>query len=437
MKIFIFLLTLIFTLQTSFAQSADGASTEVTNKVSTACTVELNVKGVIGLSNLQRVINAKSKAKKNSCKSILLLMNTPGGSLDSTRKIVTEILNAEVPFLCLVYPSGAHAGSAGAIILQACHINGAMRATNIGAATPINGDGKDIAKDLRQKLLNDTVSWLEGVTKLRKRNEKFSEEIITIAKAVSAEEAHKIGAIDFIGNTKEEFVQFCAGKDVLLKDSKPGVVVVGAITPIAEGLKEKTLDLLADPEMAYMMFMASLGMLYFEITHPGMVAPGVIGAVGLVVSMVALHKLEVQWGALLLILLGLSFLIAEAFVPSFGMLGVGGGVSLVLGSIFLFDQEATGHTIPLSMILPIAILFTVLSLIIARLAFKSRNYKVKTNDSVLLESTGVVVQVKPGAEYWVEVTGERWKAESDDALSVGDKVKIKSKNNLLLKVTKI
>jgi len=435
MKLLIFIVTLFFSLQNVFAQDSEPSeSTAVGNK---ACTVELNVQGVIGLSNLQRVISAQKKAQKNNCNSILLLMNTPGGSLDSTRKIVTKILNSNVPFLCLVYPSGAHAGSAGAIILQACHVNGAMRATNIGAATPISGDGKDVAEDLRKKLLNDTVSWLEGVTELRKRNSKFSEEIITQAKAVSAVEAEKIGAIDFVGNTKQEFLDYCKGKEVLLKDSQAGVVAVGSVMPIAEGVKEKTLDLLADPQMAYMMFMASLGMLYFEITHPGMMAPGVIGAVGLVVSMVALHKLEVQWGAMLLILLGLSFLVAEAFVPSFGMLGVGGGVSLVLGSIFLFDQELTGHTIPLSMILPIAILFTVLSLIIARLAFKSRNYNAKTNDSLMLSSEGRVVEIKQDSEYWIEVNGERWKAESDEALSVGDKVKIKSKNNLLLKITKI
>lgn len=435
MRTLIFIFTLFFSLQNTFAQEAE--SSKGSGGGAEGCTVELNVRGVIGLSNLQRVISAQKKAKANNCSSILLLMNTPGGSLDSTRKIVTEILNSNVPFLCLVYPSGAHAGSAGAIILQACHVNGAMRATNIGAATPISGDGKDVAKDLRKKLLNDTVSWLEGVTQLRKRNSKFSEEIITQAKAVSAVEAEKIGAIDFVGNTKEDFLVFSKGRDVLLKDSQAGVVAVGTIMPIAEGLKEKTLDLLADPQMAYMMFMASLGMLYFEITHPGMVAPGVIGAVGLVVSMVALHKLEVQWGALLLILLGLSFLVAEAFVPSFGMLGIGGGVSLILGSIFLFDQDVTGHSIPLTMILPIAIFFTILSLIIARLAFKSRNYKAITNDSVLLSSEASVVQVNPGSEYWVEVTGERWRAESDESLSVGDKVKIKSKNNLLLKVTKI
>jgi len=211
---------------------------------------------------------------------------------------------------------------------------------------------------------------------------------------------------------------------------------VGAISPINEGLKEKTLDLLADPQIAYMMFMASLGMLYFEITHPGIMVPGVIGAVGLVVSMVALHKMDVQWGALLLILLGLSFLIAEVFVPSFGILGIGGGVSLVLGSMFLFDQEVTGHSIPLIMILPTAILFTSLSLIIARLAFKSRSYKVKTNNSLMLSSVGKVVQVNPDGEYWVEINGERWKAESSEVLNKGDKVKIKSKNNLLLKVTK-
>ncbi len=401
------------------------------------CTVELKMEGVIGLSNQQRLVTATRQAKKNNCDSILVLINTPGGSLDTTRRIVTQILNSEIPVLCLVYPSGAHAGSAGAIIMQACHVNGAMKATNIGAATPVSGGGQDVAKDLRKKLLNDTVSWLEGITRLRKRNVEFSKEIVTEAKAVSATDAHKIKAIDFVGNTKQEFLSFAHGREVLLKDSQPGTVAVGLLKPINEGVKEKAMDLLADPQLAYMMFMASLGLLYFELTHPGMIAPGVVGAVGLVISMVSLHKLDVQWGALILILLGLAFLVAEAFVPSFGMLGIGGGVSLVIGSIFLFDQQATGHSIPLTMILPIAILFTLISLYIARLALRSRNKAIVNNESLITSSQGVIVDVKNNGEVWALVMGERWLAMSDDTLSVGDKVQVLKQNNLKLTVKKI
>ena len=151
--------------------------------------------------------------------------------------------------------------------MQACHVNGAMKATNIGAATPISGGGEDIAKDLKKKLLNDTVSWLEGVTRLRGRSTKFSKDIITEAKAVTASEALKLKAIDFVGNTKQGFLSFAHDRKTLLKDSQPGIVKVGLLTPIREGLKEKTMDLLADPQMAYMMFMGSLGLLYLSLIH--------------------------------------------------------------------------------------------------------------------------------------------------------------------------
>ncbi len=400
------------------------------------CTVEVSVSGVIGLSNYHRVLKSKEKAIKNKCSSVLVVVNTPGGSLETTRKIVTEILNSSVPFLCLVYPSGAHAGSAGAIILQACHVSGAVKATNIGAATPISGTGQDAGKDLRKKLINDTTSWLEGITQLRKRNQEFSKDIIVDAKAVSATEAHRLGAIDFLAESKLDFLSKSAGQKVSLAKSKQIEVQVGDLLKLNEGLKEKTLDLLADPQHAYMMFMASLGLLYFELTHPGVVAPGVIGAIGLVVSMVSLHKMEIEWGAFVLILLGLAFLVAEAFVPSFGMLGVGGGVALFLGSLFLFDPATTGYRLPYATILPIAILFTGFSLFIAHLAFKSRSYKSRSNEAILLESKGFVVEIKNN-EYWVEVNGERWKAKCDEDLQKGDQVLIKSINKLLLSVTKV
>ena len=175
------------------------------------CTIELKIEGAIGAATLDILERAIYRVKKQNCSALLLLINTPGGQLLTTRKIVDRILNTDFPVLCLIHPAGAHAGSAGAIIMQACHVNGGIETTNIGAATPIMGSGQKISDDLRKKLINDTTSWLDSLTQLRKRSKKFGREIITEAKAVSATEAQKEKAIDFVGKTKLEFLQFADG----------------------------------------------------------------------------------------------------------------------------------------------------------------------------------------------------------------------------------
>ena len=240
---------------------------------SNTCTLQMEVTGAIGAATLDDLQRAQKKAERENCGALLLLINTPGGSLHTTRLIVDEIFNSPRPILCLVHPAGAHAGSAGAIILQACHVAGAMEATNIGAATPIAATGEKIPEDLRNKLLNDTISWLEGITKLRDRNLEFSREIVSKAKAVDAKEALKLGAIEFVAKSSDEFLQFCQNRKVKLSVSKEVEVQVGPIVKYETDLRSQLLSLITDPQIAYIMFMGSLGLIYFELTHPGTFAP--------------------------------------------------------------------------------------------------------------------------------------------------------------------
>ena len=257
-----------------------------------SCTKELVIKDVIGSAALDSLQKAIELTKKDGCSSLLLLINTPGGLVLSTRKIVEAILDSSTPVLCLVYPAGAHAGSAGAIILQACHVNGAVEATNIGAATPILNTGGKVSEDLRKKMVNDTTSWLDSLTALRKRNKKFGRDIITEAKAVSGMDAYKIGAVDFFGSTKEEFLKFAHGEKVQIQDKKNQEVQVGPLQPIRLGIRHHVISFVTDPQIAYLLFTGSLLLIYFEITHPGMVVPGVLGVTGLVLSLTGMHKLN-------------------------------------------------------------------------------------------------------------------------------------------------
>lgn len=400
------------------------------------CTVQTEIRDTIGPATVDLVKRAQALAERKNCDSILLLINTPGGSLDSTRIVVELILESKLPYLCLVSPSGGHAGSAGAIILQACPVNGALHGTNLGAATPVSL-GQDLPKDLRQKIVNDTRSWLESLTRLRGRNERFGQDIVIDAKAVTAEDAQKLKAIDFVGDSPSAFLKFAEGRKVKLGAGREESVKTGEVEIFPLDLRYKVLSLCTDPELAYMMLLGSLGLLYFELTHPGTVIPGVVGGVGLVVAMLALHKLDVEWAGLILIFLGVALMVAEMFLPTFGALGVGGVVALLLGSLFLFDPVKTGgYSLPLLRIIPAVAVFALFFLGVSLLLWRTRRVKRKSGFE---EMTGLVarvsrVDVNVPHEGLLELRGETWKFEADRPVSLNDSVRITANRGLVLLV---
>ncbi len=404
------------------------------------CVLEVPIISAIGPASLDLIDRSLALAKKNNCSSILAVINTPGGSLQSTRYIVERILNSEIPFLCLVGPSGAHAGSAGAIILQACHVAGAMEATNIGAATPVSGGGQEMGEDMRNKIMNDTRSWVEGLAKLRGRNEEFARDIVEKATAVPAEKALEIKAIDWVGAKKDEFVKFANAKEVKLSEDKSIKVIANedSIIEMPLDFRYQVLDIVTHPQFAYLIFMGSIGLLYFELTHPGVIVPGVIGAVGLVISLFSMHMLDISSTGILLILLGIGLMIAEAFVASFGALGLGGVVAFFLGSLFLYDPSFSGYSLPMQTILPTTILLGLLMLGIAYLAFSTRERKSQNTSESLIGRTGRVRSVADGEmRGQVFIFGELWGFKSKDKVQINDLVKVTAIKGFKLTVEKI
>ncbi len=418
------------TPEPSSANRSNGSDTSAAE----SCGVEVALTGAIGSLAFDRLERSLAKAESHQCKFILVTINTPGGSLVTTRKIVEVILASETAFLCLVAPQGGHAGSAGAIILQACHLNGALESTNLGAATPVSSSGEVVPEDMRKKLINDTVSWVEGLAQLRGRNTSFAREIITEAKAVSAKEAKELGAIDFVGTTKSEFLDFATKKPIALRADRSVSLKMGEIYPLDFGWRDRALELLTDPQFSYLLFMGSLGLIYFEITHPGTMVAGVVGGIGLVISLIAFHKLDVSVGGLLLLLLGIALLVAEAFLPSFGVFGVGGIVAFVLGSLFLFDPEKTGGQIlPLATIIAASSGLALIFLVLGWLSLNTVNLRKKTGGESLIGQNAVVVEVFSGGKSgWVKVAGETWIAKSDYPLEVDKNYIIHSRDNLTL-----
>jgi membrane-bound serine protease (ClpP class) len=384
------------------------------------CTLQIKTDGVIGPGTFDYIERALERAQKSNCHSILYLIDTPGGSLQSTRLIVEKIINSPVPFLCLVYPGGGHAGSAGAIILQACHVNGAVEATNIGAATPVTMGG-EMTEDMRKKILNDTVSWLDGLVDLRGRNKQFARDIVEKALAVDAKEALKRGAIDTVATDIQSFLKFSEGRSVRGPNNAVFKVETAAVQVFDPDVRFRFLDLVTHPQIAYLIFMASLGLLYFEVTHPGMIAPGVAGALGIVISLISFHMLDVHWGALALVFLGIAFMIAELFVTSFGALGIGGIAAFVAGSLLLFDP--TVGSVPLSIILPSAVGMALIMLGIGYLGLRAQRTHIKNNN--LVGKHAEVVRINDdGRSGKLEIQGEIWNFESPIVVRLKQNVKV-------------
>lgn len=410
---------------------------------SLACTIEVPVKSAITPVTLDVVQRSIEFAKKAGCSSLLMTIDTPGGSLSATKLIIQEILNSPFPFLCFIHPLGAQATSAGAIILQSCHVNGALKGTHLGASTPVLL-GKDLDKDsdMRKKVMNDTIAFVKTLTQLRKRNEKFGKDIVVQAKSVTAQEAFRLKAIDFVGVTKKDFLNFSKGRLVEMSQGKKQKVEVGDVKIIPLGFRYNILTFFADPQLLYLIFLGSLMLIYFEFTNPGLLIPGVVGGIGLILSLIGLNTLSVVWGAVALIFLGLALFLLEMFVPSFGVLGVGGIVSFVIGSIYLFDpSEMGGYQLPLSLILGVSLFFGFLMLGAAYLAFKTLNLKKRdTGLEELIGKTGEVTKVSDKTNVtkgWLLIHGENWKFSSKDNLKAGDSAKVLGYSKMVLKVQKV
>jgi membrane-bound serine protease (ClpP class) len=409
------------------------------------CVYEIPVHGAITAATLDFIERGERQAEMKGCEALLLEINTPGGSLETTRRIVERILASPRPVLCLVAPQGGHAGSAGALILQACHVAGAVRATNLGAATPILGSGQALSDDLRKKMVEDTRSFSAGLAKLRGRSVEFAEKIVTEAQSLDAEAALRAGGLDLVVAGREEFLHRAEGRSVTMPGEEKLVLKNLAVLPVErlqQDLREKVLSLFADPELAYLLFLAALGLLYFEITHPGATVPGVAGAVLLIISLVAFHKLDVVWGGVGLIGLGVGFLIAEAFIPSFGALGVGGIVAIGIGSVFLFDPASGGLQLSPWLSLGVPAVFGITLLAFGYFVFAP----IRRRGASLAEddfggATASIDEVKVGGgmasrQGSVTIRGEIWQVECDEVLSVGESVKVVGREGLKLKVKK-
>ena len=404
-------------------------------------TVGLSKGGEVRIIELEGPINPGAAAfltrgledaQKGGAQLIVIRLDTPGGLVPSMRTMVKGIMNSTVPVVVYVAPKGAGAASAGVMITVSAHVAAMAPGTNIGAAHPVGAGGKDIDKDMSEKVVNDMASYGRGIAQDKGKNADWVEKAIRESVSITAEEAVEKKVVDLVAADIEELLKLLDGREIDLKQGKVTLKTKDLEKTYYEpGFRDAVLRVISDPNIAYILMMIGLAGLYFELAHPGAVFPGVIGAISLILAFYSFQTLPVNYAGLLLIALAVIFFIAEIKVASYGVLSLGGIVSLTLGSIMLFEDVG----VSLRLMAPTIVLIGGFFVIVSTLAFRAYHSKPQSGIEGLVGEVGVVK--KPlDPEGLVFVHGEYWRAVSGEKLEPGEMVVVEEVTGLLLKVRK-
>ena len=374
------------------------------------------------------------RAKAGGARALIIQLDTPGGLLTSTRTIVKDLLGTPVPVVVYVSPSGAGAGSAGVFITMAANIAAMAPGTNIGAAHPVAGGGQEVKGVMGEKIENFTASFSESIAQQRGRNAEWAIQAVRKSVAITETEALKKNVIDIIARDLDDLLKQAHGRKVDIEGRKQELSLQNVrIVRHEMNLKQKVLNAIADPNIAYLLMMAGILGLYMEFSHPGTFFPGVAGAICLLLAAAALQLLPINYTGLALMILGVALLVGEAFFPSFGVLGIGGMISLAFGSLLLFDTPTSDFGVDRSIIFTAVATVGSFVLAVSYLVFRSQKAKPTLGMEGLIGEVGVVRQ-KLAPRGTVFVHGEQWRAEADGEIESGDRVEVVAVESMVLKV---
>ncbi len=375
----------------------------------------------------------KSAAERAKC--LIIKLDTPGGLDLSMRAIVKTILNSEVPIVVYVSPSGARAASAGVMITLAADIAAMAPGTNIGAAHPVTM-GQEMDKDMARKVENDMVAYVKSIASKRRRNVEWAEKAVRKSVSITEKEALDLMVIDLIASDLNDLIRKIDGRTIKRDDKEEVLSTGGApIVFLKENLRHRVLKTLSDPNIAYILMMIGMTGLFFELAHPGAIFPGVLGGICLILAFFAFHTLPVNYAGILLIILSIILFILEIKITSFGLLGIGGIICFILGSLMLFKVPSY-MGLSWKTIIPTVAAVSLFFLVVGTLAFKAYLSKPKTGMEGLIGAAGVVTQKIVG-EGKVFVHGEYWHADSEEVIEAGDKIEVTGAQDLRLRVRKI
>jgi membrane-bound serine protease (ClpP class) len=379
------------------------------------------------------------KAVEIEAECLIVKLNTPGGLLTSTRKIVQEFLQADVPIVVYVYPAGSQAASAGVFITLAANIAVMAPGTNIGAAHPVAMQGT-MDTIMSEKATNDASAFIRSISEKRNRNIEWSEEAVRKSISITEKEAVELNVINFIAQDLNELLDKINGMEVETSTAKKVLNTENCeIVNMEMTISQRFLSIISNPNIVYILLMIGIYGIFFELYNPGTIFPGVVGAICLIVAFYAMNTLPINYAGLALILLSIVLFILEIKIISHGLLTIGGIISLLLGSIMLVDPESILETMEISMelIIFIIILTTAFFLVIITLGIKAQKRKPVTGVEGLIGEKGIAISdLKPQGE--IKIHGEYWKAEAvDSEILKGDEIVVLSLENLKLKVKKV
>jgi membrane-bound serine protease (ClpP class) len=431
--------------------------------------VQLTIDGAIGPASADYVVRGLAQAQQRGAAAVVLRIDTPGGLDTSMREIVRAVLASPLPVLAHIAPSGARGASAGTFIVYASHVAAMAPGTSIGAAAPVQVGGAPppplparpgapppaapappaaeppaapatapapAARDPRMaKAVEDAVAYIRSLAELRGRNADWAESAVRDAASVSAEKALALGVIDFVATDTADLLAQAHGREVRLGEARLVLDTRGlAVAAIEPDWRTRLLAAITNPNVALILLMVGVYGLLFEFMNPGALVPGTVGAISLLLGLYALAVLPVSQVGAALLLLGMVLMLAEAFTPSVGVLGIGGLVAFVFGATMLIDADVPGYGVSLPMVFGIALASLALSLLIARLALRSHRHRVVTGTQALIGSSARVLDWSGGSGH-VMIAGERWQATGEADLRPGQEVGVLEVRGLCLHVS--
>ena len=430
----------------------------------------LSVSDAIGPAIADYIERGLDSAHEAGAEIVIIRLDTPGGLDLAMRSIIQAILASPTPVAIHVAPAGARAASAGTYMLYATHIAAMAPGTNLGAATPVQMGGlpgmeppekpaapdapdtgqppdetaaaqeagdavPDNADAMRKKIVNDATAYIRSLAELRGRNAEWAEQAVREGASLSASAALEAGVIDLIATDTADLLQQIDGRTVTVGDAVRTLHTSGLIVETMEpDWRNELLAIITNPNIAYILMLLGIYGLFFELANPGYVLPGVIGGVSLLLALYALQVLPVNYAGLGLMLLGVTLIVGELFVPSFGILGIGGIISFTLGSILLFDRDSGNLAVSMPLIIAVSILSAGFFLIVVRSLYAARRRPVVSGAEEMIGATGVVMADFHGAGS-IYIHGEQWNAHSDTPMRSGERVRVTGRDGLILHIT--
>ncbi len=396
--------------------------------------IVLTINGIINPPHAEYTIKGIQKAHEHNAEAVIIQLDTPGGLDTSMRSIVKEILNSQVPIVVYVSPKGARAASAGAFITLAAHIAAMAPGTNIGAAHPV-AIGEKMDKTMAEKITNDAVAYIKSIAKQRERNIEWAEKAVRKSISSTETEALKLKVIDLIADDLNSLLKDINGMKIKTVKGEVTLNTKSAkINKIEMNFRERFLNFISDPNIAYILLMIGIYGIIFELSNPGAILPGVIGAISLLLAFYSLQTLPINYAAAGLILLGVILFILELKFASYGLLTLGGVICFILGSIMLFDTANPLFKLSLSVIIPVTLVTVLFFVILLRLAYKAYKRKPVTGVEELIGLRGVAKTDIDRQKGMVMVHGELWQAVSDEEIKKDEEIIVEEVKGLTLKV---